>query len=45
MDDDGYPDINALKNLKENLHSTDSCISSCVLKEDSKTEFVFQFQN
>lgn len=41
MDDDGYPDINALKNLKENLHSTDSCISSCVLKEDSKTEFVF----
>ena len=43
MDDDGYPDINALKNLKENLQHR-FCISS-VLKEDSKTEFVFQFQN
>ena len=41
MDDDGYPEKNALRNLKNNLLSTDSCLSSCVLKEELKSDFVF----
>ena len=41
MDDDGFPESSALENLKLNLRDTDSCISSCVMKENNRSEFVF----
>lgn len=43
MDDDGYPHKDALKNLKLDFHTDTACISSTVLKEDNKIEFVFPF--
>ena len=43
MDDDGYPHRDALKNLKLNFNNETACISSVVLKEDNKLEFVFPF--
>ena len=43
MDDDGYPDRDALKHLKSNFTDDTACISSIVLKEDNKSEFVFPF--
>ena len=43
MDDDGYPHEQALKNLKLNFNKEIACISSVVLKEDKKSEFVFPF--
>lgn len=41
MDDDGFPDTNALEILEKNLNHKTSCVSSVVLKEDDKTKFVF----
>jgi rhamnopyranosyl-N-acetylglucosaminyl-diphospho-decaprenol beta-1,3/1,4-galactofuranosyltransferase len=43
MDDDGYPDVNALAVLQEKLVENVSCASSVVLKENSPAEFVFPF--
>lgn len=43
MDDDGYPHQDALKNLKLEFNNDTACISSVVLKEDNKLEFVFPF--
>lgn len=43
MDDDGYPHEQALKNLKLNFNQHIACLSSVVLKEDKKSEFVFPF--
>ena len=43
MDDDGYPDKDALKHLKRKFTDDTACISSIVLKEDNKSEFVFPF--
>lgn len=41
MDDDGYPHQDSLEILEKNLDSKVSCVSSVVLKEDKKNEFVF----
>lgn len=41
MDDDGYPDIKALKRLVKGFSKDTSCISSVVLEEDNKNRFVF----
>lgn len=41
MDDDGFPEKEALKILKDNLNDLDACVSSCVLDENDKTSFVF----
>lgn len=43
MDDDGYPDINALNVLEPALTSDVACISSVVLQEDQPNLFVFPF--
>ncbi|MAV81880.1 MAG: hypothetical protein CMI90_00270 [Pelagibacteraceae bacterium] len=43
MDDDGYPEKNALKILIENLNSSISCISSVVINEDDKNTFTFPY--
>ena len=41
MDDDGYPDIHALKRLTESFSAQTSCISSIVVEEDQNNRFVF----
>jgi rhamnopyranosyl-N-acetylglucosaminyl-diphospho-decaprenol beta-1,3/1,4-galactofuranosyltransferase len=43
MDDDGFPDINALKILERSLIPGISAVSSVVLNEDSINKFVFPF--
>ncbi len=43
MDDDGYPDINALNVLEPALTSDVACVSSVVLREDQPNLFVFPF--
>ena len=43
MDDDGYPDREALNLLEQKLHSEVACVSSVVLREDKPTHFVFPF--
>lgn len=43
MDDDGYPDINALSRLESSLNSDVACVSSVVLREDQHPLFVFPF--
>ncbi|MCL5276223.1 MAG: glycosyltransferase [Deltaproteobacteria bacterium] len=43
MDDDGYPDPEALNLLEQALHPSISCVSSVVLREDKPTHFVFPF--
>ncbi len=43
MDDDGYPDLNALANLKKAFNNSVSCVSSIVLREDDPNKFVFPF--
>jgi rhamnopyranosyl-N-acetylglucosaminyl-diphospho-decaprenol beta-1,3/1,4-galactofuranosyltransferase len=43
MDDDGFPDINALAALEQALLPSVVCVSSVVVKEDAKGEFVFPF--
>ncbi len=41
MDDDGFPDLNSLKILLENINLNHSSLSSVVLKENKKNELVF----
>lgn len=41
MDDDGYPDKEALNNLDQELRSGVACVSSVVLCEDDSNCFVF----
>ncbi len=41
MDDDGYPKYNALKILELSLNNNISCISSAVVEENLKNNFVF----
>ena len=41
MDDDGYSDFNALKNLINNFQPHYSCLSSVVLNQEIKDELVF----
>ena len=41
MDDDGYPDAEALAHLEAALTPGIACVSSVVLKEDKPEEFVF----
>ena len=43
MDDDGYPDKNALRQLKKNFSSDLACVSSVVVNEINPTSFVFPF--
>jgi GT2 family glycosyltransferase len=43
MDDDGYPDPDALGRLEEALGPDIPCVSSVVLSEDDPTRFVFPF--
>ena len=43
MDDDGFPDKDALLELERNISLKHSCISSIVLCEDNKDRFVFPF--
>lgn len=43
MDDDGFPDPEALAVLVANMTPQTACISSVVLQEDRKTHFVFPF--
>ena len=41
MDDDGYPDAAALELLLANTDASVSCISSVIVKENKRDEFVF----
>lgn len=41
MDDDGFPDENALSRLIPLLSADVACVSSVVLKENARNEFVF----
>ena len=41
MDDDGYPEHNALYHLEKNFNDDISCISSLVVKENDHNSFVF----
>jgi rhamnopyranosyl-N-acetylglucosaminyl-diphospho-decaprenol beta-1,3/1,4-galactofuranosyltransferase len=43
MDDDGFPDANALAALEQALSPGAACASSVVVKEDAPAEFVFPF--
>ena len=43
MDDDGFPDVDALKILEGNLTSGVSAVSSVVLNENNINKFVFPF--
>ncbi len=43
MDDDGYPDVNALKILENSLSHGVSAVSSIVLNENDNNKFVFPF--
>ena len=43
MDDDGYPESNALKHLEKAMEPGVSCVSSVVLFEDRPSHFVFPF--
>lgn len=43
MDDDGFPDAKALENLVAHLDEETACISSVVVKENKRDEFVFGF--
>ncbi|MGH8571975.1 MAG: glycosyltransferase, partial [Gammaproteobacteria bacterium] len=43
MDDDGYPERDALRLLEEKLAPGVSCVSSVVLCEDDPNKFVFPF--
>ena len=43
MDDDGFPDLNALANLKKAFNLSVACVSSVVLREDKPNKFVFPF--
>jgi rhamnopyranosyl-N-acetylglucosaminyl-diphospho-decaprenol beta-1,3/1,4-galactofuranosyltransferase len=43
MDDDGFPDANALAILEQALSKGVACASSVVMKEDAPGEFVFPF--
>ncbi len=43
MDDDGFPDANALAILEQGLSPGVACASSIVVKEDAPDEFVFPF--
>ena len=43
MDDDGYPDQDALKILLHNVDRNTACISSIVVQEDMPSRFVFSF--
>lgn len=41
MDDDGYPDQKALELLLSNIDDKTACLSSVVVKENKRNEFVF----
>ena len=43
MDDDGFPDVNALEHLERALAPGVACASSIVVKETFPAEFVFPF--
>jgi len=43
MDDDGYPDPEALNILEKRLQHGIACVSSVVLQENNPTHFVFPF--
>lgn len=43
MDDDGYPEENALKNLSSKISDNFSCLSSVVINEENKNSFVFSY--
>jgi rhamnopyranosyl-N-acetylglucosaminyl-diphospho-decaprenol beta-1,3/1,4-galactofuranosyltransferase len=43
MDDDGYPDAQALEALERALVPGRACVSSVVLREDEPSHFVFPF--
>jgi rhamnopyranosyl-N-acetylglucosaminyl-diphospho-decaprenol beta-1,3/1,4-galactofuranosyltransferase len=43
MDDDGFPDADALANLERALSPGVACVSSVVLREDAPDRFVFPF--
>ena len=43
MDDDGFPDVDALRILEENLSPGISAVSSVVLNENDNNKFVFPF--
>jgi len=43
MDDDGYPDSEALEILAAAVAPNVACISSVVIREDDRTRFVFPF--
>jgi len=43
MDDDGYPDLNALLTLQSQISKSIVCASSVVVREDHQSHFVFPF--
>ncbi len=43
MDDDGFPEVGALKVLEEAMVSGVACASSVVVRDDDPTKFVFPF--
>ena len=43
MDDDGFPDADALGILASKINQQTACVSSVVLKETNRNEFVFPF--
>lgn len=43
MDDDGFPDSNALQILLNTINNDIACVSSVVVKENNPEEFVFGF--
>lgn len=43
MDDDGFPDLDALSKLEKSMTYPRVCVSSVVLQEDSPDKFVFPF--
>lgn len=43
MDDDGFPDADALSLLVSAMRPTDACLSSIVVREDDRARFVFPF--
>jgi len=43
MDDDGFPEKDALKNLAEIINEDFACLSSVVINEDNNNSFVFSY--
>jgi len=43
MDDDGFPEKDALKNLAEIINEDFACLSSVVINEDKNNSFVFSY--